>query len=338
MSNQEQELRILLFEAERWELGEGDHLENQYWEQGLSLYNRLSELCPGEERYRNNLLRCLLELGRDLKMSRTNLKRAQKLFLQAVRMEPEHSLACYRLGFLYYYDQRWEESALYFGKALQRSARYRQHRITDEQAVKALCYQTRAYQHLSRRSMETVMTLWGGMKGQLRGRLKELVGETESLMLEDGGFKSLRLSEKHKERDISEEEYERLVASGRTVLSFTEAPRQVWLHLQGTKRIRLRERPAEFLWLLMESERPLKGADLYEVRFGKPMPPRSTVVKSNINRIREELARHQDDQSKPYLLTLQEGYQWNYQAWPDPVIVYRDGSVYRSREDMELGE
>ncbi|CAM2835571.1 hypothetical protein PASE110613_03615 [Paenibacillus sediminis] len=53
MSSQEQELRMLLFEAERWEMGEGDHLENQYWEQDLSLYNRLSELCPSRWRYRS---------------------------------------------------------------------------------------------------------------------------------------------------------------------------------------------------------------------------------------------------------------------------------------------
>lgn len=224
------------------------------------------------------------------------------MFLRVVEKDKEHSLACYRLGFLYYYDHKWRESASYFQKALLRSARYPQHKITDEQMVRAYCYQARAHMNLSRESMERGDDLWRELPAGQREKLKQLVLDTKEQVYNDETYKPYVLSDKTGERYISESEWLGLLDSDRILLSFIEAPRTVRLYLPKRTRVRLTERPAEYLRILMESERPLDEAGLYKKKFGKPMARRSSVVRENIRRVRQEIERHTQDWSKPFLL------------------------------------
>ncbi|WP_409344241.1 tetratricopeptide repeat protein [Paenibacillus sp. MBLB4367] len=331
-----EELQYLLLQEEEWEvqdIGHGEWEEMMYWERGLAIYEKLNELEPGNDQYRFMLVRCLLELGRGLKGSRSNLQRAKELFLKVVMDDKEHSLACYRLGFLCYYDQKWKESASYFQKALLRSARYPQHKITDEQTVRAYCYQARAYMNVSRESMERGDGLWRDLPAGQRDKLKQLVLDTKEQVHNDETYKPYVLSDQKGERYISESELLELLDGGRIVLSFIEAPRTVRLYLPEHTRVRLTERPAEYLRILMESERPLSGDELHEKKFGKPMAKRSSVVRENIRRVRQEIERYTREWSKPFLLPDGEGYGWNHLDWPNPVVVYRDTDRYRNEMD-----
>lgn len=319
----------LLQEEESWEQSYDGSNERDYWEKGVVLYTKLLELDPKEERFRNNLIRCLLELGRDIKYKRTNMRRAQELFKEVVRMEPEHSLACYRLGFLYYYDGKFEEAASLFRKALQRSARYPQHRITDEQAVKALCHQARAYQRLSQKAMDETLAQWSGMPAKLRNSLHDVVEETESQVYSEEQYKPYICIRQSESRNVSQKELLILLESGDVVLNFAEQHMGAAFYLPGSRRVQLSVRPAELLRLLMEVATPIKSNELFETMFQKPMPERNTIIKSNINRIRAEL-EHVTDPAKPFVITHPEGYMWNHEQWPAPAVVYREDDIYRA--------
>ncbi|MCI3923510.1 hypothetical protein MO973_25110 [Paenibacillus sp. TRM 82003] len=332
----EREVEELLRQEEEWsvsDMGEDEWEQMRYWEQGLGIYERLIALRPKDESVRFNLMRCLLELGRGLKGSRTNLRRARELFEQVVQEEKEHSLACYRLGFLYYYESKWSRSASYFERALQRSARYPQHRITDEQIVRAYCYQARAYMNLSRESMERGEERWQELPEAVRKGLRQIVRDTQDQVLNDETYRPYVCSDRSGQAFLSKNELEELLTSGRAVLNFMDDSRWVLLVLPGGETVRLTERPAEYLRILMEHARSFNEEELYERKFGRVMLRRSSVVRENIRRVRRELERYAAKDGRAFLLPEGEGYGWNHRDWPNPAVVYRDTDRYRNEID-----
>lgn len=332
----DKEWEELLQQEEDWsvsDMGDREWDQIQYWERGLAIYERWNKLQPKDELVRFNLMRCLLELGRGLKGSRSNLRRARELFEKVVQEEKEHSLACYRLGFLYYYESHWRMSALHFSKALQRSARYPQYKITDEQMVRAYCYQARAYMNLSRESIELGEEHWQRLPSEDRGKLRQLVRDTQDQVLNDETYRPYVCADSSGQTFISKNQLEDLLQSGRAVLNFMDDSRSVKLYVPGGAEIRLTERPAEYLRILMEEERTFTEEALYERKFGSVMLRRTSVVRENIRRVRRELERHMLLGVEPFLLPEGEGYGWNHRGWPNPAVIYRDTDQYRNEMD-----
>ncbi|MNI92126.1 hypothetical protein D3C73_1498830 [compost metagenome] len=64
------------------------------------------------------------------------------------------------------------------------------------------------------------------------------------------------------------------------------------------------------------------------------MPPNNTWVKTNISRLRAELAPCFSEPMDQIILTTKEGYSWNHQTYSAYQIVYREDDIYRADFDL----
>src|SRR5690606_1731314 len=116
---------------------------------GIQLYESLSRRNPNEIRYKEMLVRLLLEQGEEEKMRQHAFNKARISFLQLIRLENYHAIAHYRLGFLYFYEKNWTESINAFQKALESNPTLNRKMLNAEQRVKAHHYILKATQILA---------------------------------------------------------------------------------------------------------------------------------------------------------------------------------------------
>lgn len=112
--------------------------------------------------------------------------------------------------------------------------------------VRAYCYHARACINLSRACMEHGNVLWRVLPAGQRENLYQLVVATKKQVNNDETYKPYVISDKRKDRFISENERLDLIESGKIVLSFIEAPRTVILYL--SKRTALPTQFSLYLW------------------------------------------------------------------------------------------
>ncbi|MDF2958635.1 MAG: putative two component transcriptional regulator, winged helix family [Paenibacillus sp.] len=333
----------LLLEEEHWEQAfddpQFDQHESGHWDRGVEIYEELNRINPSEHRFQSMLVHCLLELGRDLKMRGSHMRKARDIFQQVTRMDREHSLANYRLGFLYYYDEMWDSAARSFERALRRKALLSEHRINEEQIVKALCYQAWAYQKLSQQTMERIQRKWRDLANTPLGdTLRSLITETEDQIYSEEPFKPYTVITNNRKEQIGKEQLLQLLEAGTegtaVTLNYVEAPRQYIVQTLPKRKVFITERSADLLRYLLESPASRSKEDIFSKMFKIPMPPNSTWVKTNISRLRTELAACFSEPMDQIILTTKEGYFWNHQMHPAYRIVYREDDIYRADFDL----
>ncbi|WP_028550846.1 winged helix-turn-helix domain-containing protein [Paenibacillus sp. UNC451MF] len=334
----------LLIEEERWEQA-FDHPrfqedEAEQWQRGSELYDALYQMRPDEERFQNMLVHCLLELGRDFKMRGTHMRRARDIFQQVVKMDREHSLANYRLGFLHYYNEQWSSAANAFERALRRRALLSEHRINEEQAVRALCYQARAYQKLSQQTMERLRAKWSAISPTELGRtLRSLVEETEDQIFSEEPFKPYIVQSETGQEHIGEERLLQLLETNTDVpvviLSYVDAPRLYTVRTSAGKQLYVTERAADLLRCLLQSKHPVSKDELFYRMFRRPKPASNTWVKTNISRLRSELGGCFSEPMDHIIVTTKEGYSWNHELYPIYQVIYREDDIYRADFNLD---
>lgn len=317
-----------LLEAElEWEKQEEDIDLFAWWEQGIELYRKLSRLEPKNERYKIQQANLLLKAGGDLKIRQSNFSRARRLFHELIRMEPEHAIAHYRLGFLWYYEQDWEKSIRYLKRALELKPAKSSQQINREQEMKALCYLAKAYQKLSLSAFEQA-------NQKFQAERDPAVADAVDSFIQDAKSDLFAYEESKPYVVVTHEQT--LYMSEYELLRFLEnevAPDEVRLDLLGEKMYlttpfrrqessEVSEQLAKLLRLLMESKRPLSTEAIRERIF--PDSKSDSIVRRTIRRLREALARLY--LPADLIVTTRSGYQWN---WPGRyTIIYRKDDMF----------
>ncbi|MHC2183785.1 tetratricopeptide (TPR) repeat protein [Paenibacillus sp. PvR052] len=142
----------LLEMEQEWERAEGLGDEAAWMSEGIALYNKMLMLQPEQARLKYSLAALLLQHGTHHKVKWLNRLKAASLFEQLLQLEPNHPLAHYHLGYIHWYDQKWNNSAEHFSMALTSG------KLTGNQRVRAMgslavCYakmgdREKAEQHL----------------------------------------------------------------------------------------------------------------------------------------------------------------------------------------------
>jgi hypothetical protein len=332
-------------ELERWDdlfyEMDNDWQAVEYWEQGSDLFGKLATFAPKDEApgqrdyYRQMLVHCLLQLGRYHKArGGAAWDRAISLFRDIRSEQPDHSLANYRLGVIYFVKQDYGAAAEAFGRALRRTAVNREHRIDDEQAAKAMLWQAQAYRHLAVQAAERLQHQLDKLSaGEAKEKLQEQADEL-SAMLDQDARKPFILVENGAQTKIAENELDQYVfrrEPGIAVIDYVEA-NTCYLHLDvGT--VKLTTGLADLLRCLFEESGPQSKEQLYQRLYNKPMPTENTAIRKGMNSLRDRL-RSQLSRKLPYeaieslILTSSEGYGWNRERYPVCRIAFRETDTH----------
>ncbi|MFY0544979.1 hypothetical protein [Brevibacillus sp. H7] len=315
----------LLEEELIWERQEGEMDLFTWWEKGIQLYRKLLSLDRDNERFKIQLANLLLKAGGDLKMRQHNFNRALKLFRDLTQMEPEHAMAYYRLGFLYYYKQEWRKSIRHFEFALRARPAERSHQIHREQQMKALCYLAKAYQKMSLSVFEQANEMFVAESDPaVADAVDPFIEETKRDLYSYGESKPYVMVTQDQTLSLHEEEVLRYqseeLAANEVRLDFLGE--EIYLILPSHVRIELSEQLGKLLRFLMENKRPVSAQTIRENIF--PDSRSESIVRRTIQRLRNAL----DHPRLPVdlILTTISGYQWN---WPGEYkIFYRKDDIF----------
>ncbi|WP_029099848.1 helix-turn-helix domain-containing protein [Brevibacillus thermoruber] len=315
----------LLEEELIWERQEDEIDLFTWWQKGIELYRKLSRLDRDNKRFKIQLANLLLKAGGDLKMRQHNFNQALGLFRELIWMEPEHAIAHYRLGFLYYYKQDWRKSIHHFERALRARPAERSHQIHREQEMKALCYLAKAYQKLSLSIFEKANEMFEAESDPaVADAVDPFIEETRRDLYSYGESKPYVMVTQDQTLFLHEDEVLRYqseeLAANEVRLDFLGE--EIYLIFPSHVRIKLSEQLGKLLRFLMENKRPVSAQTIRENIF--PDSRSESIVRRTIQRLRDAL----DHPRLPVdlILTTISGYQWN---WPGEfTIFYRKDDIF----------
>lgn len=309
-----------------WERQDGEIDLFTWWDQGIRLYRQLSGLEPKNERYKIQLANLLLKAGGDLKLKQHNYSLARQLFRQLTRMEPEHAMAHYRLGFLHYYLHEGEASIRHFEKALRAVPIKRSHQIHSEHRIKAMCYLAKAYQKLSLSIFEQANQLFEAVTDPVVvDCVDPFMEETRKDLFVFGETKPFVMVTQDSALELHEEDVIRYQME-------KNAHNEICLNLLGEipclmspsgSCLELSEQLARLLRFLMESKRAVTTQTIKESLF--PDSKSDSIVRRTIHRLRRETLMHAFLPDY-FIQTTNQGYQLN---WPGTFkIFYRKDDIF----------
>jgi tetratricopeptide (TPR) repeat protein len=321
----EKTLEDWLEEELKWERQEGEIDLFTWWEKGITLYRNLSRLDRDNKRFKIQLAHLLLKAGGDLKMRQHNYNQALRLFRELIRMEPDHAIAHYRLGFLSYYKQDWRKSIHHFEIALRARPAERSHQLHREQEMKALCYLAKAYQKLSLFLFEQAKEMFEAESDPaVADAVDPFIEETRRELYSYGESKPYVMVTQDQTLFLHEEEVLRYQSEELAAheVRLDLLGEEIYLILPSYDRIELSDKLAKLLRFLMENKRPVSAQTIRERIF--PDSRSDSIVRRTIQRLRDALAH--PVLPGDLILTTMAGYQWN---WPGEYkIFYRKEDIF----------
>lgn len=297
-----------LLEYESDWLDREDESSQSWINEGVKLYEYLSRANRNELRYRETLLNLLLLQGEDLKLQHHAYKKAKRSFQTIIEIDPEHSKAYYRLGFLYFYENEWVKAMDAFQQALKTSSRSVRKGLDSKQQLNAQYYILKLAQIVLNETLNIVEEMppedlesFGEMKFLL-DELKMMRGKVDKpyLMIVNGvEYKEITEREYWKLSDPFENE-ECFILNIRSFkdgsISFNEKE-----HTISPKEMALLE-------IFMRNPEGVDREDLTRMLYRyNPNPNRS--LRQLITRLRNRLT-----QLSPIVQcieTIDHGYRWN---------------------------
>ncbi len=309
-----------------------DHIPDTEWvNRAIVLYRNWLEMEPHNEKIRDQLLDLLLRSGGDKKMRLNHYAEARRIFEEVLKMQPDHCVAHYRLGFISCSEHRWDQAIVHFKKALRVSTRGTGRPLSCEQRVKALCYEARAYRQLSKRTLKEAI------------RMHRKIADMEEFDGLDAWIEETK--EALAEIEEQEKPYVQITGAGRTFLTrkelddiendlLTNSQDQVSLsflhHLNRCElttrkaKIQFSDQQAKLLHFLMEAQRPVSSQTIFEkIYHGLG---NQSKVRRMILSLRDSIRPCFEEEVDTVLLTMPQGYLWNDQ---------RDYSILYPRDKWE---
>ncbi|MDL4842491.1 tetratricopeptide repeat protein [Aquibacillus rhizosphaerae] len=296
----------LLMKEEAW-LEQGDESEVRWINEGIRIYKQLAKENRKEIRYKESVANLLLQQGEDLKMRTRAYDEAIKRFNHLLHYDPDYPRAYYRLGFLYFHQEKWIKSIDSFQQALNGITTKKRNQLDKEQQIKAHHYILKSTQIILNDSLGKVdkipdedLDLFGEIK-VLRNELKAGLQEKPYQMIVDG----------EEVNYISENEYEKLTDPDKNTECFVLNQRTMndtFISLFG-KEDWLNPRYVPLLEYLMRHPDGVESATIIERRQQASKNPKDKL-RQDIRRLRENLNRSFPDIE--FIKTINGGYQWNW--------------------------
>ncbi|MCD8510058.1 MAG: tetratricopeptide repeat protein [Bacillus sp. (in: Bacteria)] len=299
----------LLDLEEEW-LEREDESNLDWIHEGVRLYEALSRKNKQEITHREMLAHYLLKQGEDMKLRQHSYEKALRVIERVVKLEPDNARAYYRLGFLYFYNERWGLAIDSFQQALQVWPRHKGQRLNSEQKIKAhhyilKCSQVVLNEGIMRANSLPVDEL------DVFPEIHLLIKEIEEGTSEREKPYIVTIYGKEK-RFITEQEYEDLSSPFENPDCFILNQ----LHIQDT-RVSFRKREVHItpndvplLELIMQypGEKGISVDAIIQRKYSRSKNPENTLRRA-IGRLRDRL--EPVDPQRELIQTIERGYRWN---------------------------
>jgi tetratricopeptide (TPR) repeat protein len=276
--------------------------------EGVEIFRNLSRVKPNEIRYKETLAYLLLSQGEDLKLRQQSYEKAVMRFNQVVKIDPDNSRAYYRLGFLYFYLEKWAKSVDSFQHSLNSRPRQTRNQLEKEQQVKAHYYILKATQIILNESL--------GMVEQIPTQdlehfweIKHLINEIKLMgRVEERPYQMIVNGKEFSE--ISEREYEQLSdpeENKNCIILNQRSMNDATLAFNG-RDISIPEKQLPLLEFLMRHPDGVRHEVILQRRYLQSRDPNATLRRS-ISRLRNRLEALEPIIN--FIETIDGGYRWN---------------------------
>ena len=305
MSNLSEE-ELLEKEDGWWEREDETNLS--WINEGVEIFRSLSRVKPNEIRYKETLAYLLLSQGEDLKLRQHSYEKAVMRFNQVVKIDPENSRAYYRLGFLYFYLEKWAKSVDSFQHSLNSRPRQTRNQLQKEQEIKAHYYILKATQIIlneNLRKAEQIPT----KDLELFGEIKHLLNEIKAMgRVEERPYQMIVNGKEFSE--ISEREYEQFSdfeENTNCIILNQRSMNDATLALNG-RDISIPPKQLPLLEFLMRHPEGVRYDDIVHRRSRQSKNPHASL-RQTILRLRHRLQAL--DPLNDLIETIDGGYRWN---------------------------
>jgi tetratricopeptide (TPR) repeat protein len=298
---------LIDYENDWWERQDD---ENLTWvNEGINLFRRLLRLDRAQSGYETTLAYLYLKQGEDLKLQKRAYESALRIFERVVRLDPTNALACYRLGFLQFYQEAWGLSIHYFQQAITHIPVAKRNCLTDEQRVKAYHYLLKATQNITKSSLQEIqqfpeekLNVFGEIK-LLIEEIKEgyLLDEEKPYQMIENGVDISNITERnYRLLSDPEENMETFIFNFQGIENTTVS----WMG----KQVKIYDSRVSLLEYLMRHPEGITLEDyLHRVSDLSRIP--SNTFAQNIRRLRLQL--QELDPVYTFIESIEGGYRWN---------------------------
>lgn len=291
-------------------LERGDESNLNWIQEGVRLYEALSRKNKKEVAHRVALAHYLLMQGEDMKLREHSYEKALTVIERVVKLEPDNARAYYRLGFLYFYKERWAMSIDSFQKALQASPRHNRQRLNNEQKIKAHHYILICSQVLLHEGLKSANSL-PAEELDMFPEIYLLINEIEEGTSEREKPYIVTINGKEK-RFLSEQEYEDFSNPFKNPDCFILNQ----LHIQDTRvsfkdrEVHITPNDVPLLELIMKypGEKGISVGAIIQRKYPHSQNPENTLRRA-IGRLRRRL--EPVDPLRELIQTIDGGYRWN---------------------------
>jgi tetratricopeptide (TPR) repeat protein len=300
-------------EQEAWERYD---LEPTYEikEQLFYLNLRMWELKPEKEYYRNSITKLVLELGWDLKRSRINYEQAYSFFEDLITLQKPRALpiANYRLGFIDFYNKKYQSAIRHFEKALSPPRINEERRplphemLNDSQRMKAQAQLAVAYAKYSVEAAVKARKMYDQLGDPDEHDLVYImILENEILKEEEKPYTGLSPVGK---RHMTEQQFRGLKSDPNNFILDCTNPDEKRVYILG-RACRISPRRMAILEVLFTRMKPVPQRELSE-QLNMPQ------VSRYMNELKEDLARHGLPEQT---IIADNGYRLQH---PKPLLIY----------------
>ncbi|MFC2947986.1 hypothetical protein [Virgibacillus sediminis] len=280
-----------------------------WFNEGVWIFQRLSIVNRQEIRYKETLANLLLNQGEDFKLKQQSYEKAIPPLKQVVRLDPDHSRAYYRLGFLYFYKESWTNSIDAFQQALSTYARKESNRLNKLQQLKAHHYILKATQIILNEGIEKVEKI-PVEDLDLFQDIKDLLKEVKAGRGSSEHYPYQMAINGTEMRNLSEEEYEELSDPFRNEHCFIlnqQSMNDTFISLYG-REVRITKILTPLLEYLMQHPGGVQSEVIIQ-RRQRPSNSPEAMLRQDIRRLRLKLSEL--DPALDLIESIDGGYRWN---------------------------
>ncbi|TVY08369.1 tetratricopeptide repeat protein [Paenibacillus cremeus] len=300
-------------EQEAWERNEQESTY-ELKERLFYLNLRMWEIKPEEEFYRNSIARIVLDLGWDLKRSKVNYEQAYQFFEDLITLQKPRAfpVANYRLGFIDFYNNRYQAAIRHFEKALNPPKLHDDRRplphekLSESQRMKAQAQLAIAYAKYSVLAARKAKVMYENLGSPDEHDLDYiLILEKDILKEEEKPYTCLSTVGK---RHISEQEFRELRSRTDTFILDSTSLEDKKLYIHGNV-CKLSPRRMAILEVLFTQMRPVPQRELSDQL-------NISQVSKYMNDLKEDLIRSGLPEQT---ILANNGYIINH---PNPMLIY----------------
>jgi tetratricopeptide (TPR) repeat protein len=300
----------LLQREDDW--SEREDFSNISWiREGIKLYQLFLRKDPTNLRYSEMLGYLLLKQGEDENLRHHSYQRAIFAFERVVKLDRANAIAFYRLGLLYFYQEKWAKSIHSFQQALQLNPPFSRYRLNKEQKIKALYYILTSSNIIMNETLEQVQKIPDlelNIFREMKILLEELNREPDKDYIERpyqmilNGKKVAYLTYKEYEEYSDPDKNQDIVIIDQQDINNT------YISLYR-KQIRLNGNQVPILDIILRHPDGISKRDLMETKFFETVNPENSLYQE-IRRLRMKLAELNQDLD--FVIPIDGGYKWNW--------------------------